>query len=64
MSRNDEYRLKPCPFCGGEAALDFVCPDIYARFYIICKNCFVATELYFNAKEAGEHWNRRVGEAE
>lgn len=34
MSCNDKYKLKPCPFCGGEATLGAVCPDIYARFYI------------------------------
>lgn len=64
MSCNDEYKLNPCPFCGGEATLGAVCPDIYARFYIFCKNCLVATDLYFDAKKAREHWNRRVGEAE
>ena len=31
-----ESKLKPCPFCGGEAEYD---EDFFGRAYIQCSNC-------------------------
>lgn len=59
-----ETKLKPCPFCGGEAMLD--------REAIFCDNCHVSmriddrlynkeAETYKEAREqAIEAWNRRT----
>lgn len=41
----DELQLKPCPFCGGEAAMAkgncfFVIPKYYGRLRVVgCKEC-------------------------
>lgn len=49
--------LKPCPFCGGEAAfLGTTCT-------IKCKQCggaFIATNPVMTRMETAAAWNRRV----
>ena len=62
-----EIKLKPCPFCWGEAATVF-----YAGYiYVSCEKCGATSEMikiseeYSAAeKEAAEAWNRRVDNAE
>lgn len=57
-------KLKPCPFCGGEAQLDknefghvnASCKDHKCRGWACCLN-------YNNKKEAVDAWNRRAGDA-
>ena len=70
--------IKPCPFCGGEAELDFAHKnfvytddDGIARetgfFYTVkCINavCGCAIGTYSDAEMAIEAWNRRAGESE
>lgn len=49
--------LKPCPFCGGEAAF------IGDTRTIKCKHCggaFICTNPVITVKEVAEAWNRRV----
>lgn len=50
-------KLKPCPFCGGEAAfLGETCT-------IKCKQCggaFIVTNPLISRLEVSEAWNRRV----
>lgn len=69
----NEYRLKPCPFCGGEGYLAYSsfndsC-DIVAT--IVCKNCGAEAEGFeyqeFDEKgwneakiKARQAWNRRI----
>lgn len=66
-------RLKPCPFCGGEAKIRMVeCRDSechYSDWNIFCLTCDaemnVAADNYYGRKsysrdEAVEFWNTRV----
>ena len=57
--------LKPCPFCGGEAAL--VKRDIQfghwpsgGTWYVHCKKCLITTQPRRKADPVIEIWNRRV----
>lgn len=61
-------KLKPCPFCGGEAYID------EHSFYndktkgftdhsygVLCSKCFAqSSQSYETKKEAKQMWNRRV----
>lgn len=55
-------RLKPCPFCGGEAKLDVhVFGKLGNTFGIRCTECQAQTRgFYDTADEATEAWNRRA----
>lgn len=52
--------LKPCPFCGGEAALVYVDSDAWQ---VICDDCGSCSDYYDGnspgRKEAIEAWNDR-----
>lgn len=52
-------KLKPCPFCGGEAKLNL----LLGNYCVTCKSCmgaiFPATGM--TEEEAIEAWNRRAG---
>ena len=50
-------RLKPCPFCGGEAEMMGI-----TFVYVKCLNCGVETMGYREEDEAAGTWNRRAGE--
>lgn len=50
-----EVKLKPCPFCGGEAATVF-----NSGGWIYCKDCDGQTGYYRTPEEAIEAWNGRV----
>ena len=49
-----EIKLKPCPFCGGEA--DYILP---IHWIIQCKGCLVETAGFDTVEEAAEAWNTR-----
>ena len=52
-------KLKPCPFCGGEAAF------LGETQSIKCKQCcgmFIVTNPLTTRLEAKEAWNRRVND--
>lgn len=50
-------KLKPCPFCGGEAhAIDEPEKKIYS---IVCLNCDTDIEFYDSKEEAVEAWDAR-----
>lgn len=64
-------KLKPCPFCGGEAELiDIFSEDSNKEnvFFVQCKNIWKGCKVlafthdYLTAEEAIEAWNRRAGE--
>lgn len=53
-----ENKLKPCPFCGGEAYIDVYDDKLYAR----CHACESMTALYDDIQEAIDAWNTRADE--
>lgn len=56
-------KLKPCPFCGGEAELVLSLSSSGMVYSIECnkKECPLSRTKWFNKKEkAVEMWNRRV----
>ena len=52
-------KLKPCPFCGGEAKLQGI-----TVVWIKCKQCGVSTWGFKEEKRAIDLWNSRKPEAE
>lgn len=51
-----ETKLKPCPFCAGEAVL-------FARFmptWVMCKKCGATTKAKYDVNDAIKAWNRRT----
>lgn len=57
-----EEKLKPCPFCGGEAILKTnhgFNKEVISSF-TYCEECGVATRSYALEKTAIEAWNRRA----
>ena len=52
-------KLKPCPFCGGEASTYVAYDDGY---YVCCDECGCGLPVYNTEEEAVEAWNKRVGE--
>lgn len=70
---DDDYKLKlkPCPFCGGEAVLKIKGFDIFNNAaFVTCLSCGVSTRLipqsseYVASQEAAAMWNRRTKEDE
>ena len=57
-------KLKPCPFCGGEAELVDIDPagmlGTYDPITVHCKECECNTNWFSEEWEAIEAWNRRV----
>ena len=53
-------RIKPCPFCGGEAKLVRLKPK--SEFYVVaCSCCGARTNFYYLIEQdAIKAWNRRV----
>lgn len=54
-------KLKPCPFCGGEAEYDN--SDVSPSSWIVCKNCGARSASTRNS-DAGRFWNARVCDSE
>ncbi len=52
-------KLKSCPFCDGNAALD----RGVQHTGVICLDCGVRTEWYILRVEAVDAWNRRSNNA-
>ena len=67
-----ERELKPCPFCGGEAIMDYIeahthwerlakiMPDYKGGHFIECTGCTCALSLGNDRNAAIAAWNRRA----
>ena len=57
-----EPKLKPCPFCGGEAVmLTHSFFNLNETFGVQCAVCEAETNQFYHTKEeAAEAWNRKV----
>ena len=58
-----EIKLKPCPFCGGEAHIDCF-PGLDRPYFPACNNemCIACDTIvtFLTKKDAAEAWNRRA----
>lgn len=50
-----EDKLKPCPFCGGQATFVGDFDDVWVK----CENCGVTTDFFLREKQAVVAWNNR-----
>ena len=60
-----EVKLKPCPFCGGEAVVCGCRPEFYVECMGECKLQIPSGDhTFFTSKEAAiQRWNRRSKDA-
>lgn len=57
---SEEIKLKPCPFCGGEAEM---LGDDDRMYQVFCPNCKATIVNFDDEKEvAAEKWNKRTTE--
>ncbi len=56
-----EIKLKPCPFCGGEARYFPFWNENPADYWVRCKICGCETACYDTQEDAAVAWNRRAG---
>lgn len=54
--------LKPCPFCGGEAYLGFVCDEDGPIYFVHCRKCDAQVQDYIK-RNAAKKWNVRTEKA-
>ena len=54
--------LKPCPFCGGEARMQYHKIDGCKKTYgVVCLKCMIQFDTFFLLKEeAIKAWNHQV----
>lgn len=61
----NEIKLKPCPFCGGEAEFG-TNPTGYRTIWVYCSECKAESNRFESniyscaAEDAAEAWNRRT----
>jgi Lar family restriction alleviation protein len=55
-------KLKPCPFCGGQADLckDEWNPKSNLKYFVICSSCGITTECKGTKRSVIKIWNRRI----
>ena len=64
-----EIKLKPCPFCGGEAGIAAKTFDVFnVGAYVFCDECGARTAIHYShtglyresEKMAADAWNKRI----
>ena len=57
-----QYKLKPCPFCGGNAVMHTWRDERFRRnpTRIECDECGVSTTIYDMIRQAVAAWNKRL----
>lgn len=55
-------KLKPCPFCGGEACIqEHVFIGYTSTYGVVCLDCCAEIrQFFYTTEEAIEAWNRRT----
>ena len=53
-------KLKPCPFCGGEAELVNIGAKLCDPITVACKQCKCNTQWFDRECDAIKAWNRRT----
>ena len=53
-----DVKLKPCPFCGGEASINR--PSGRMLFCVVCDDCDANSGYYFTEEDAALAWNDRA----
>ena len=56
----DDTKLKPCPFCGGEAEIIRYCDGPIVYYYASCKECYSTSGCVVTKEDAVYVWNRRM----
>jgi Lar family restriction alleviation protein len=56
---SEKQNLKPCPFCGGEAHIEFS----WSIYYGECNKCFATGPENVTKSNAIKRWNKRTGES-
>lgn len=56
----DEIKLKPCPFCGGDAEMQQGKYQGLRTFYVSCLGCGARSDLEYAEEFAADLWNERV----
>lgn len=56
----NEIKLLPCPFCGGEGEMFGNGIDVC---FVSCRKCHADTTIRNSPREAAEAWNRRANNA-
>ena len=51
-----DKKLKPCPFCGGEAKVR----NFISGRDVHCKNCYASVKILDSNEEAIKAWNTRT----
>lgn len=60
-----EIKLRPCPFCGGDAAMQTftTAMEQKPRYRVLCTGCRISTDWdFWTLEDVSEHWNRRAME--
>lgn len=66
MKTPDEIKLKPCPFCGGEAEIHVDHEEVedtekrHWAYTVVCNRCCATSGLTHLPEKAREAWNRRA----
>lgn len=58
-ARAGDGLLMPCPFCGGEAAVE---EEVPGGFVARCSDCAAQTAIYEGAERAQAAWDRRIAD--
>lgn len=53
-------KLKPCPFCGGEAKIERIAEEQETLYYAMCICCCATNGAYHSKEKAAAAWNRRA----
>lgn len=59
-----EVKLKPCPFCGGEAHIQCIPHFEGKHYYGLCLTCKAKTLPEKTEDAAAVHWNKRLDKEE